>query len=330
MSGAKKASYVLVPLGVMASAWMHLAPAALAGLLSYMVLDLTFRALARRLSARLSRWLALAVFLVAAAAMGWMVARFVRATIHTLPEIAATAIPRAVDLAGDYGVDLPFENVYELREVVIQEVRQNAEAVTKASGLLTLQAFQVLIAVFAAVLAFFCPVPEMRRPDLFDELGRELAQRMLTFMVGFEKLLGAQVLISAAYAVLTLAFLVALGFKHLIFLTLATFLFGIMPIIGNVISNAIIVASGLTLSDRHAFIALVFLIVIHKSGYFVYGKVLGERLQVPMWQTLLAILLGQVVMGVPGIVLAPTLLHYVKEELRAIPAGAGQDQPMSS
>jgi predicted PurR-regulated permease PerM len=40
-----------------------------------------------------------------------------------------------------------------------------------------------------------------------------------------------------------------------------------------------------------------------------------------MWETLLAILLGEVVLGVPGIILAPTLLHYAKEELRALPSG---------
>ncbi|MCX5794116.1 MAG: AI-2E family transporter [Elusimicrobia bacterium] len=320
MSVAKKASYVLVPLAVLASAWMHLAPIVLAGLFSYMILDLTYRGLARRLSPLLSRWLALAVFLVAAVALGWMVARFVRATLHTLPQIAAAAIPRVIVLAESHGIDLPFDNVYELREIAIQKIKENAEAITKTSGVLTVQFFRILIAVFAAILAFFCPPPEVHAPNLFDELGRELAERMRTFMAGFEKVLGAQLGISAAYAVLTLAFLVTMGFSHLIFLTLATFLFGVMPIIGNIISNAIIVATGLTISDRHAAFALVFLIVIHKSGYFVYGRVLGTSMKVPMWQTLLAILLGEVVMGVPGIIMAPTLLHYVKEELRAIPS----------
>jgi predicted PurR-regulated permease PerM len=320
MPAAKKISYVLVPLAVLAAAWLHLAPTALAGLLSYMILDLTYRGLKRSLPPMLSRWLALGVFLVAACALGWMVARFVRATIHTLPQIASTAIPRIIVLAESHGIDLPFDNVYELREIAIQKIKEHAEAITKESGVLTERFFHILIVVFVAILAFFSPPTPHDGDNFFDELGRELAKRMRTLMSGFEKVLGAQVLISAAYAVLTLAFLITMGFTHLIFLTLATFLFGVMPIIGNIISNAIIVASGLTLSTRHAAFALAFLILIHKSGYFVYGRVLGSSMQVPMWQTLLAILLGEVIMGVPGIILAPTLLHYAKEELRAIPS----------
>jgi predicted PurR-regulated permease PerM len=319
MSAAKKVSYLLVPLAVLASAWLHLAPVALAGLLSYMILDLTHRALARRLSPVLSRGLALAVFLVAAVVLTWMFARFVRSTIHTLPQIASTAIPRVIVLAESNGIELPFDNVYELREMAIQKIKEHAEAITKTSEVLTVQFFNILIIVFVAILAFFRPPAPGGGTDFCAELGLQLGERTRTFMAGFEKVLGAQVLISAAYTVLTLAFLITMGFTHRIFLTLATFLFGVMPVIGNIISNSIIVATGLTLSTRHAAFALVFLILIHKSGYFVYGRVLGSSLKVPMWQTLLAILIGEVVMGVPGIILAPTVLHYAKEELRALP-----------
>jgi len=320
MSLTKKISYFLVPFLALAIAWLHLGPTALAGLIAYMILDITYRALARRLAPAPSRWLSLAVFLVAAVALGYMFARFVRATIHTLPQIASTAIPKIIVLAESHGIDLPFENVYELREIAIQQIKENAEAITKTSGVLTLGFFHILIAVFVAILAFFSPPPEDGGQNLFDQLRRELGERMLTLMRGLEKVLGAQVLISAAYAVLTLAFLLFMGFTHVAFLTLAAFIFGVLPIIGNIISNIIIVASGLTLSTHHAVSALIFLFVIHKSGYFVYGRVLGSSMKVPIWQTLLAILVGEVVMGIPGIILAPTLLHYAKKELRALPA----------
>ena len=38
-----------------------------------------------------------------------------------------------------------------------------------------------------------------------------------------------------------------------------------------------------------------------------------------MWMTLLGIVVGEAMMGVPGVLLAPALLHYAREELRAIP-----------
>jgi predicted PurR-regulated permease PerM len=39
-----------------------------------------------------------------------------------------------------------------------------------------------------------------------------------------------------------------------------------------------------------------------------------------MWVTLIGIVVGEATMGVPGVLIAPALLHYVREELRAIPA----------
>jgi predicted PurR-regulated permease PerM len=33
-----------------------------------------------------------------------------------------------------------------------------------------------------------------------------------------------------------------------------------------------------------------------------------------MWMTLLAIVLGEELMGIPGMILAPVILHYVKVE----------------
>ncbi len=319
MTRAKKASYLLVPVILGLTVWLHLGPVILAGLFSYMVLDVTYRFFQRRLSRALSLWLALAAFLLAATALSWMLVRFVRQTIHTLPQIAATAIPRLVVLSDSHGINLPFDNVDELHEMVIHAIRGNAEAITKTSGALTTDIFHVLIIMLVAMLAFFSrQQPVEYGPNLFDTLRRELGARTQTFLQGFEKVFGAQLAISAAYAVLTFLFLWTMGYSHVIFLTLASFLFGVLPIIGNLISNIIIVASGLAMTTRHALFALGFLVLIHKSGYLVYGRVLGTSLKVPMWQTLLAILLGEAALGVPGMLLAPAMLHYIKEELRAI------------
>jgi predicted PurR-regulated permease PerM len=138
-------------------------------------------------------------------------------------------------------------------------------------------------------------------------------------MLSFEKVLGAQVLISAVNTVLTATFLIYMDFPHIRFLLIATFILGTLPIIGNILSNTIIVGTALTLSPRQAAFALGFLILIHKTEYFLNSRIVGSSIKAAMWQTLLAILLGEVVMGVPGIILAPALLHYAKTELRSIP-----------
>jgi len=83
---------------------------------------------------------------------------------------------------------------------------------------------------------------------------------------------------------------------------------------------------GLTVDLHHAFGALAFLIVIHKFEYFLNSKIIGKRIQNPMWMTLLALVVGERLMGVPGMILAPVVLHYIKSETSrvAVTAGVGE------
>ncbi|HXE43354.1 MAG TPA: AI-2E family transporter, partial [Candidatus Baltobacteraceae bacterium] len=93
-----------------------------------------------------------------------------------------------------------------------------------------------------------------------------------------------------------------------------TFLCGLLPIIGNLISNTLIVGVGFTVSPRTALVALIFLIVIHKSEYFLNSKIIGDRIKTPMWLMLIGLVLGEKLMGIPGMILAPVVLHYIKVE----------------
>ena len=61
--------------------------------------------------------------------------------------------------------------------------------------------------------------------------------------------------------------------------------------------------------------AFIFLIALHKTEYFLNSKIVGQRIQNPMWLTLLGLVLGEKLMGVPGMILAPAVLHYVKVEM---------------
>ncbi len=318
MTPAKKASYGLMALLLIAAVGLHLGPIILAGLCSYLILDLTWRLFSRKLSPGFARWLSLLTFLLAASFISWMFARFIHQAIHTLPQIATTAIPKLATLSEACGLQLPFANVYDLRDVVLDEVRENADSITKASGFLTVGFFHILIAIAIAILAFFSQGEKHYGPNAFDDLRREFNTRFALFLLSFEKVFGAQVLIAAVNTLITVVFLLLLGLPHITFLSLATFILGTLPIIGNIASNAIIVGSAIIISSRYALYALIYLVLIHKGEYFLNGKIVGHRIQAPTWQTLLAILAGDIVMGVPGILLAPAVLHYAQEELRAI------------
>jgi predicted PurR-regulated permease PerM len=88
--------------------------------------------------------------------------------------------------------------------------------------------------------------------------------------------------------------------------------------VGNLVSNTIIVCLAFTVSLKVALIALIFLIAIHKLEYFLNSKIIGDRIRNPVWLTLLALIIGERLMGIPGMVLAPVVLNYLRLELSKI------------
>jgi predicted PurR-regulated permease PerM len=103
-----------------------------------------------------------------------------------------------------------------------------------------------------------------------------------------------------------------------------TFLCGLLPVVGNLISNTMVVAVGFTVSPRMALFALVFLVVIHKFEYFLNSKIVGWRIHNPLWLTLLALIIGEALLGIAGMILAPVVLNYVRLEASAVKATMGE------
>jgi predicted PurR-regulated permease PerM len=135
----------------------------------------------------------------------------------------------------------------------------------------------------------------------------------------FVTIMGAQIIISAINTLLTAIFVLALHFPYAVVVIGITFLCGLLPVVGNLLSNTIVVAIGFTVSPRTALVALIFLIVIHKLEYFLNSKIVGWRIHNPLWLTLLALIIGERLLGLPGMILAPVVLNYLRLETSRIP-----------
>jgi len=156
--------------------------------------------------------------------------------------------------------------------------------------------------------------PRQRSTNYYSLCCDCIALRFATLYQSFATVMGAQIIISAINTVFTAIFVFAVSLPHASVIIGLTFLFGLIPIIGNLISNSLIVGIAFTVSPGSALLALAFLVVIHKLEYFLNGKIVGHRIRNPLWLTLLALVLGEKLMGLPGMVLAPVLLYYVKME----------------
>jgi len=154
-------------------------------------------------------------------------------------------------------------------------------------------------------------------------LVQALTRRAHFLGAAFRNVVFAQVRISALNAVLTGVYLLVIvpwmG-VHLPFaksMVVVTFLTGLLPVIGNLISNTVIVVVSLSVSPVLAVGSLAFLVVIHKLEYFVNARIMGGRIHARAWELLLAMLVMDAIFGIPGVVAAPIYYAYLKNELSA-------------
>ena len=94
-----------------------------------------------------------------------------------------------------------------------------------------------------------------------------------------------------------------------------TFIAGLLPIIGNLTSNTIVVIVSLAHSPTVAVASLAFLVVIHKLEYFLNAKIIGGQIESRAWELLLAMLIMEAAFGLPGVIAAPIFYAYLKREL---------------
>jgi len=99
-------------------------------------------------------------------------------------------------------------------------------------------------------------------------------------------------------------------------LILTTFICGLIPVLGNLISNTIIVILSLGISFGTAIASLVFLVVVHKLQYLLNARITGGEVDAQAWEILFAIIVGEAAFGIGGVVLAPVVYAFVKWELR--------------
>jgi predicted PurR-regulated permease PerM len=152
-------------------------------------------------------------------------------------------------------------------------------------------------------------------------LAAALGRRIARLSDSFQRIVFAQVRIAAintAFTAIYLVIVLPLAGVHLPLtksLIAITFFAGLLPIVGNLISNSIMVVIALSYSFHVAVASLIFLIVIHKLEYFLNAKIIGAHIQARAWELLVAMLLMEAMFGLPGVIAAPVFYAYLKREL---------------
>ncbi|MBA3273759.1 MAG: AI-2E family transporter [Chthoniobacterales bacterium] len=274
------------------------------------------------------KWIAVTLFIVLIAALFSGFVFFLKRAVVVLPEIVETAVPVVVRYAEQRGIELPFTDVESLRSVALESVRTTLGDLGNYVKIATKEFVFLLVGVVVAIGVFLNPdfEPERNRrtapPNLYSLYTLRIKQRFASFYGSFETVIGAQIIISAINTALTSIFVLAAGLRYGGLVVALTFVCGLLPIIGNIISNAVIIGIAFTASPKLAAWAFVFLVVIHKLEYFLNSRIIGGRIHHPMWLMLLALLIGDRLMGLSGLILAPVILGFLKVELKKIPVAS--------
>jgi predicted PurR-regulated permease PerM len=319
------AAWILVGIGLLLIPLLHLISALVAGLLVYELVALLAPIIERHLINRWSRWLAVAALAIltitALMAAGFAITALVKSEVKT-PEVLSTKLNEIVTEARDklpsFLTDSFPGDVDDLKALASNWLDEHAKEVQEF-GKDVLHFF--VRGFFGMVIGGLISVLEVTRGTTAKPLAAALIKRISRFATSFRQIVFAQVQISALNTVLTAIFIFAvlpvLGIHLPLSKTLiaVTFFAGLLPVIGNLISNTAIFIAGLSVSIYAGVFALIFLVVIHKLEYFFNARIVGSSIYARAWELLIAMLVMEVAFGVGGLVIAPIYYAYVKGEL---------------
>jgi predicted PurR-regulated permease PerM len=197
-------------------------------------------------------------------------------------------------------------------------LRANAAAV----GTMGRQAVELILhIIIGMVIGALVSLLDVLPDKPHGPLGIALKDRVTRLADAFGRIVFAQVRVAALNTLLTALYLVValplfgINLPFAKTLIVITFVTGLLPVLGNLVSNTIIVLASLSISLNVALISLTFLIVIHKLEYFLNARIVGRRIDASAWELLLAMTAMQAIFGLPGLIAAPVYYAYLKDEL---------------
>lgn len=220
------------------------------------------------------------------------------------------------------------DTMEDLRDQAATVLRDHSRQLSQA-GMAGLKTF--LHIAFGMVIGGMTALHHFRPTDHGTPFAEALHERASRLADAFEKVVFAQVKISALNTMFTVLYLLLVLPLFHVRLPLAsvliplTFIAGLIPVIGNLISNTAIVLIGLGVSPAVALVSLGFLVGIHKLEYFFNARIVGGEVQAEAWELLCAMVVMEAVFGMPGLISAPVVYAWLKDELKACGVLEGRD-----
>jgi predicted PurR-regulated permease PerM len=323
-------AWVLIGAGVLFVLFQHLVSAVIVGLTLYLILEKVSARFHGRMAHGWVRPLALlivtlstAVIVTAGIALTMTMLRRGAGNLPEMMEQMAEILGSVRLWLGGLGKQFIPEvltDAEDFKVMAMAWLKTHAQAFRAGSLWIGVGIVHMIMGGLLAILVFFRHITQ--HDTVRGPLAVQLVDKVDRFAHAFGQIAVAQIKISAVNTTLTaLYLLVALplfGIRVPFATTLVvvTFLCGLIPVLGNLISNTVITILSLGVSVGTAVASLSFLVIIHKLEYLINSRIVGGETDSQAWEILLAIIVGEAAFGVSGLVMAPIVYAFVKRELR--------------
>ena len=321
-------SYMLAAAGLLLVLQGGLLAALYAGLLVFALVHLLAPRLSATLDTQRSRLVAVALLgsaiVLLLTAMVWGAVSFFLSDAGSLPvllkKMADLIDQSRSQIPGWLAAYLP-QSAEALQQSFAHWIRNHASQATDLGKQMGRLIVHLLVGMVIGAMAALYDTTHIHH---YKPLSAALHQRIVRLHLAFKQIVFAQVRIAGINAIFTgifLALVLPMAGIDLPFvktMILITFIAGLLPVIGNLISNTVIVVISLSHSLSTAAFALLFLVTIHKLEYFLNAKIIGTQINARAWELLIAMLIMESMFGIPGVIAAPVFYAYLKTELVAL------------
>jgi predicted PurR-regulated permease PerM len=318
-------SYLLAALAVWVVLYFHLLSAVFAGLAVY-VLTVKLASHLPTSWGRKGHGVALAgiflfvVLIVSGVALGlWLFVQGHEGVAAILGQVSDRLESLKQSLPPYLSSRVP-DSVEELRGHLATLLREHGKNISHVGMSGARSIVHVLVGM---VIGGMAVLHRLKAGDEHPPLAAGLQARLHALAASFERIVFAQLKIASLNTFLTAIYLLAilpLCGEHLPMssaLILLTFVAGLLPVVGNLVSNSVILLISLGVSPGVAIGSLVFLLLIHKLEYFLNAKIVGGEVDARSWELLSAMLVMEAIFGISGLIAAPVVYAWLKSELRA-------------
>lgn len=146
----------------------------------------------------------------------------------------------------------------------------------------------------------------------------ELHPVFLRFYKAFGTVIKAQILISLIITLLTIIPLAIMKFPNLFALGLMIFLFGLIPVVGAIISTIPLLIIGFKIGGfSYVFYIIVIVLAIHTiGGYLIFPKIISNFIHLPVFIIMVVLLISEHFFGAWGLIYGLPLFVFILESIK--------------